>query len=135
MKMRFFDLAKRASFKSTHPQHKFGGVLVKKNRVVSFGYNKYKTNPSSNHSFKSWHCELDCILGIDSDILQGSELYLFRQTKSGNLALAKPCIFCHTLLKEAGIRKVHYTVVNSYELSVVTRTSGGLGLGRNKEAV
>lgn len=114
MKMRFFDLAKKVSYKSTHPQHKIGGVLVKKSTILSFGFNKLKTHTKSNHLFKNIHCELDCILGLKKEELFGCTLYLYRQNKSGQVALSKPCRWCQDLLKQVGIHKVCYTGKGTY---------------------
>ena len=114
MKMRFFELAKRMSHKSDH-SHKIGGVLVKKNKVLSVGFNKCKTHTKSNTVFRSIHCELDCILGAHEEDIVGATIYLYRQNKSGIVAISKPCIWCQKLLKDVGISKVCYTDHNGYK--------------------
>lgn len=114
MNIKFFKLASQISKKSNHPKHKIGGILVKKKRVISIGFNKYKTHSKSNHPYKNIHCELDCILGIDLNILNGSSIYLYRETKDGRPALSKPCKWCEQLLKNVGISRVYYTNNGSY---------------------
>lgn len=109
MKKYFFELAKKISYKSDHPQHHIGGVLVKKSKVISVGFNKCKSHPKSNAPYRHIHCELDCILGVDKEDLEGAHIYLYRQTKAGEIALSRPCKWCHELLKQAGIKTVYYT--------------------------
>lgn len=109
MKMKFFDLAKKMSLKSNHPEYKIGGCLVKKNKIVSLGFNQCKTHSKSNHPFKNVHCELDCILGISPEILMDSTIYLYRENKSGVVAMSKPCQWCNRLLRGVGVKTVFYT--------------------------
>ena len=77
MKLKYFDLAKNMSKKSTHPRYKIGGVVVKKSKIISLGFNRAKTHPQSNHPHKNIHCELDCVLGVDPELLRDSTLYLY----------------------------------------------------------
>lgn len=115
MKARFFDLAKKMSYKSTHPEHRIGGVIVKKSRVISLGFNKPKTHTKSNHLYKNIHCELDCILSAEKGDLQGSTLYLYRENKQGVPSLSRPCKWCQVLIREVGIKAVCYTDHNSFK--------------------
>ena len=119
MNKRYFDLAKKLSNKSTHHQHKIGAVIVKKNRVISVGFNKLKTSPRSNHPWKSIHSELDAILDVPRKDLKGSSIYVYREKRDGSLAMARPCEFCLQLIKEVGIDKLYYTGYNSYKTEVL----------------
>lgn len=115
MKMNFFKLAKKMSYKSTHNKHKIGGVLVKKSKIISLGFNKSKTHTKSTHLFKHIHCELDCILGISKEELLGASIYLYRQNKDGTVAMSRPCKWCYEMLKEAGIKTVYYTDCGNFK--------------------
>lgn len=106
---KFFELAKKMSLKSNHHQHRIGGVVVNKSKVISLGFNKCKTHPKSNQPFKNIHCELDCILGVDKKLLKGASIYLYRETKEGMPAISKPCKWCEALLRESEIKTVFYT--------------------------
>lgn len=119
MKMKFFDLAKKMSKKSNHPYHKIGGCVVNKSRVISLGFNKYKTHAKSNHPFQHIHCELDCILGVEEDVLKDCTLYLYRENKNGNVAMSKPCIWCDKLLRSVGIKRIYYTDYGSYKEEIL----------------
>jgi deoxycytidylate deaminase len=119
MKMKYFDLAKKMAKKSNHPQHKIGGCVVSKSKIVSVGFNKYKTHAKSNHPFQHVHCELDCILGIEENLLKDCTIYLYRETKNGTVAISKPCIWCDRLLKNVGIKSVCYTDNNSFKEDIL----------------
>lgn len=110
--MKFFDIAKKMAKKSDHPDYKIGGCIVNRSKVISLGFNRYKTSPRSNHPFNHIHCELDCILGVDENILRGCSIYLYRETKNGDIAKSKPCVWCNKLLKSVGISVVYYTDYN-----------------------
>lgn len=109
MHNKWMGLAATLSKKSDHPQHKIGAVLVRKNRAINTGFNKIKTHTHSNSKYKSIHAEFDCIFGLTPKELKSTILYLYRETKNGDMALAKPCEFCDQLLRNFGVGKVIYT--------------------------
>lgn len=108
-KLRFFELAKKLARKSDHKAHPLGSVLVYKNRVVSVGFNKLRTNPNSNTNFKTTHAEFDAVFGNDLSTTKGSVLYVWRSKKNGEPGMSKPCQFCQQLIKAAGIKGVFYS--------------------------
>lgn len=115
MKLKFFKLAKKLSLKSTHPQFKLGCVLVKRNAIVSLGFNQIKTHPKSVfHPFNQLHAELDAILTADKRELQGSTLYIYRQHANGTLAISRPCKYCRAALVSVGVKKVYFTDDGGY---------------------
>ena len=87
--MKFLKLLKKLRSLSDHPLHKMSCVIANKNQVISIGFNKYKTSPRSNHPYKMIHAELAAILDNKFADLNGCTLYVYRETKDGNLALAK----------------------------------------------
>ena len=114
MKLKYFELAKKLSEKSDY-RHRLGAVIVKKNRILGFGWNKpSKTSPHSNNPFKTTHAELSAILNTDRQDLIGSTIYVYRQHADGSPALSRPCQFCQQLIKEAKIKKVCYTDYNNF---------------------
>lgn len=108
MKFRFFKIAKRAARLSAHRQFQMGAIVVERNRVISIGINKMRTHPRSPSKWKTIHCELDAILGVEDTLLHGSTVYVCRVTKRGEFAISKPCHDCENLLREVGIRTVCY---------------------------
>ena len=115
MNERYFELAKKQSLKSNHHTFNIGAVIVKKNHVVSFGYNILKTHPRSNKKFKSIHAEFMAINNArNEESLKNAEIYVYRENALNNLALSKPCFDCLELIKRCGIRKINYTIDNGY---------------------
>ena len=119
MKLKFFDIARRLSKKSTYC-HRLGAVVVKKNRIIGMGFNKpFKTHPKSGNRFKTVHAELDAILGIDAEELKGSTVYVYRETKDGLPANARCCKHCEEMLKLVGVKKICYTIDKTYKEEVI----------------
>jgi deoxycytidylate deaminase len=116
MKLKFFNLAKKLSYKSDHTRCKLGCVIVKKDKILAIGFNKMRTHPKSPHLFKTIHAEFAAILSSNNLAdLRNGDLYIFRQTQDGLLANSFPCIYCQDVIKEVGIRNVFYTDKNRYE--------------------
>jgi deoxycytidylate deaminase len=106
---KFIEMARRLSKKSAY-HHKIGAVVVKRRRAIGFGFNKpRKTHPKSTNPFKTVHAELDAIIGLTREELNGAEIYVVRERASGSYGSAKPCQYCEALLKEVGIKVVYYT--------------------------
>lgn len=122
----YFKAAKAMAGLSDFKQHHIGCVAVSGHKIISSGYNSCKTNPmqkrlnahrfdvDTNHTI---HAELSCLLPLinrkDIDFSNVS-LYIYREHKSGDLALAKPCASCAALIRSLGIRNIYYTGNNSY---------------------
>jgi len=113
----FLNLAIKLSRKSDYYQ-KIGCVIVKKKKIISFGYNKpYKTHPKSTNNYHTIHAELDACLGVSHEELIGSVAYVAREHKGdGSYILAKPCYHCQELLKSQGVKKVYYTTRLGFEM-------------------
>lgn len=118
MKSRFFDIAKAASKHSDHPAHKLGAVIVKGNKVVSVGFNKNKTHTKSNHAWKRLHAEISAIIKAKQD-LTGCSIYVYRETKNGDLGMSKPCPSCFSAIRESGIKIVYYTTETGFTKETV----------------
>jgi deoxycytidylate deaminase len=114
MNIKFFDLAKKISKLSDHRNHKLGSVIVRGSKVVSVGTNRVKTHPRSTHPFRSLHSEMAAILLAKQD-LNDCEIYVYRETKEGIPALARPCVYCFPFIRESGIKKIHYSVAAGYK--------------------
>jgi tRNA(Arg) A34 adenosine deaminase TadA len=66
------------------------------------------------------HAELGSILGIERRKTEGSEVYVARVGKSGDLKMSKPCPMCEAALRHVGIKRVIFTIdekiAGSYKL-------------------
>ena len=112
-KLRYFKMAKEVSKFGKDKDHKLGCILVHKGKVISKGYNSYKTSSAVYNPFKTLHAETHALLQVKGDI-SGAVLYIHREIACGQLALSKPCYFCHKMIKERGIKKVYYTDNQKY---------------------
>lgn len=113
MKLKYFEIAKKMSYKADYC-HKIGAVVVYKNRPIGFGFNQpFKTNTKSNNPFHTTHAELSAILNAGD--CRGASIYIYREVKDGTKANSKPCKFCQQLIKQAGIKKVYYTDNDQYK--------------------
>lgn len=118
----YFKAAKAVSKMSSFKRHKVGVVAVYKHKIISSGYNSYTTNPlqkkynrfrfDTDATLHSKHAELDCLLPIinrkDIEFSRVS-LYIYRQHKSGDFGIARPCESCFQLIKDLGIRNIYYS--------------------------
>lgn len=118
MKVRHFATARRASLRSDHPLHRLGAVVVRGSRVISVGWNKYKTHPRSPHPFKHIHAEVSAIQKAGYQAF-GADLYVYREGRDGVMRLSKPCKSCMAAINKAGVRRVFYTDINYSVMRVV----------------
>lgn len=109
MKSRFFNLAKKLSYKSDYHSHRLGAVIVRGGEVIGVGFNKRKTHPMSHTRFNNIHAELSAVLSAGLEDLKGCAIYVYRETKQGQPAMARPCEHCMKLLKQLSISKVYYS--------------------------
>lgn len=118
----YFRAARAVSELSNFKQHRIGAVIVYKHKVISSGYNSYITNPlqkkynkfrfDTDMTSHSKHAELDALLPLlnrkDIDFSRAS-VYVYREHKSGQLSMARPCKSCFALIKGLGIRNIYYS--------------------------
>ena len=105
----FFQLAKSASKNSTY-HIRVGCVIVLHGKPVSVGWNIEKSHPRyTTGKHKTIHAEIKAILSAQCDLTNGVA-YVYRETRDGMPALAKPCEVCEAVLQEVGIKTVFYTV-------------------------
>jgi len=115
MKLKMFELAKKVSQKSPS-KFKLGCIIVNKSRMITFGFNDMtKTHPKVPSKWNTLHAELHAIIGTNYEDLKGCTAYIYRETKDGKLANAKPCPMCEEALRLSGIKKVFYTHETGYK--------------------
>lgn len=107
MKKRYFDIARQLSKKAEYC-HQLGAVIVKKGKIIGKGFNNpNKTHPKSNSEFKKIHAEFAALQSAGN--CTGADIYIYRETKDGSMALSSPCKYCVILIKKAGIKNIYYT--------------------------
>lgn len=115
MKIKFFDLAKKARLSSDHHQHQMACIIAKGNKLISIGVNKLKTHPASQHPYRSLHAEVSALIKADPNELIGAQAYIYREKKNGELGNSRPCNSCFLALQEAGICSIFYCTENGFK--------------------
>ena len=120
-KQAYFRAAEAMSRLSDH-KCQLGCVVVNNHHIISSGHN----SDSRGHGFlkrldekffndgKSRgckHAEIDALLPLIRNRvdLTRATIYVFRKNKHNELAMARPCPRCMSIIKEQGIRKIEYT--------------------------
>ena len=89
-----------------------GAVIVKKKPIMACS-NIVKTHPIYANPYEgnvgSLHAEIRCVLHLGDEDLRDSTIYVYREFKNGEPALARPCTMCRTVLREVGVKEVFYT--------------------------
>ena len=100
-----------------------GAILTKsfnsnKTHTIQAKYNKWRYNSDVEKKYlpSKIHAELGCIQRIKYLDIDFSKvhIYIYRETKKGELAMARPCPSCMAAIKELGIRHIHYTTSDGY---------------------
>ena len=104
-----FDLAQESD---SETNHLLCAMVIKRNRVLSVGYNSRKTSPKMKTKMMMMHAECDAVLRCHESDLAGADIIVARARSSGRPGLAKPCPTCESVLKSAGIRRAIYTLTS-----------------------
>lgn len=127
-----FKIARECSFKSDYKgcaSARIGTVVVYRHTVLAKGFNSDKThttqkiynkwrykNYGNNYLPEKIHSEimaLEKIKYLDIDFSK-VQLYIYRETKTGHLAMAKPCPACMARIKALKIPVIKYTTDDGY---------------------
>lgn len=128
----FFDAARAVSESSEFPKVHIGCIVTMGNhRIISSASNSTKTHPiqkkynkerfdtdSSKHSL---HAEVAALLPLMKEDIDFSkvEIYTHRNYANGKVAMSRPCPSCMKLIKDLGIKKIHYTTADGYACEYV----------------
>ncbi len=85
-------------------------VLIRNNRIINIGINKYKSGMSKSNLYflKGIHAELDLLCKVDPEQLKHSIIYTIGITPGGNLTDSCPCPVCQELLKKYPVKAIYY---------------------------
>jgi deoxycytidylate deaminase len=91
-------------------QHKHSACLIKGNKMITMGYNKYIKESIINNILVKFaiHAEIDALCKIDKKLIKGHDILIIRISRS-HLKNSRPCNSCIEKLKSRGIRKVYYS--------------------------
>lgn len=103
--------AKNIALNNGEPYH-LACILKRGRSIVRIGTNSKKTHPRFGRQFKSGPKEVHT-LHAEMDVLRfaqpGDDLIVLRFKADGTLSMARPCECCQHHIKEAGIRRVHFS--------------------------
>ena len=127
-----FKLAKDCSFNSDYTgcgSARIGTVVTYKGTVLAKGWNSNKThsdqarfnrvrykNTGNQYLPDKIHSEIQALSKIkylDIDFSR-VEVYNYREFKNGEMAMSRPCPACMKMIKEMGIRTIHYTTPDGF---------------------
>lgn len=121
---KYFIMAKNAStFSDFYKQHHLGCVMIYKGKPICVSWNTLKTNPIQKEYNKyrnfeiespnngSLHAEMVGLVKTKNMDIDWSrvEVYIYREHKNGNAAIACPCPACERAMRDRGIRHIYYT--------------------------
>lgn len=115
---RYITKALEASLESDFQRIKIGAVIVDGNYVVSTASNRNRSHPrQSEYNRRSLrvaprhclHAEIGALVRSSKYDLSGTEIYVARFDRTGQLGNCKPCPACALAIREAGISTVYYT--------------------------
>lgn len=106
----FLRLAKNVS-KHAQFRVRIGAVLVTNGHPICVGFNKTKYNSKFSHlQEQSLHAEMVCLKTSGRAYIDKSSIFVYRESKDGIPAMAKPCKNCQKLLKNFGVKRMIYSV-------------------------
>lgn len=135
--LHMFEAAKVASCNADYTganSVKIGCVIVYKGTILAKGCNSDKTHPMQDlynkYRFKNnggkylpskVHSEVNALNKIKYLDIDFSKVHLFvyRELKDGQRAMARPCPACMKAIKSFGIRNIWYTTADGYAHEVL----------------
>lgn len=128
---RFFEVARAVSLLSSFDKARVGCVFVKHSKIISSGVNSVKTHPLQKkyniHRFTedttkhSLHAEVSAYINalkVTNDFSDVT-VYIYRETRDGKIAMARPCNSCSHLLKDIGVKTVKYSTYYGYAVEKI----------------
>lgn len=134
-----FKIARECSLKSDYTSNcssaRVGCVVAYKGTILAKSYNSNKTH-TIQAKYNVWrynaenekkylpakiHSELACLQKIKYLDIDWSKVhvYVYRETKNGDIAMARPCPSCLAAIKNLGIKYIHYTSDIGYVKEVI----------------
>lgn len=107
-KYQYVQLARKLATFSDVKNHRHGCVIVRDNKVISTGFNHWKS------SDKTVHAEMDAISKLKkTEDLRNCELYVVRigtDLMNCPLKYSRPCEACSACIVKRGIRRIYYSI-------------------------
>lgn len=119
----------KSDYKGSGSSPRVGCVFVYKGSILAEAWNTNKTSPLQDkyNSYRYYnpalpaknHAEIAGLMKVrwrcgDSLNWDKMEVYLYRETRKGTMALSRPCRSCLYALRDAGVKNIYYTTENGY---------------------
>lgn len=121
---RIFDVARDLAATSNHPKAHIGAVLLSGRDIISVGVNGRKSHPLQKHyntfrfsderAHHMMHAELEAIVRGRSFMRDDNVMYIYRQLRTGDQGMCRPCNGCIQALKDHKIGRIFYTTYEGY---------------------
>jgi deoxycytidylate deaminase len=90
------------------------GFLIRKNRIIKIGWNKYKTHRiNQEHPYHDGnvflHAETDTLIKAKQDDLSDFKLLVLRISEGNVFRNSRPCFGCQSIIKQFGIKEVWHS--------------------------
>lgn len=89
-------------------------MVVRANEIIGVGFNKKKTHPLSQTRFNNIHAELSAVINAAREDLSDCSIYVYRETKNGKMAMARPCVHCMELLRRMNLGRIFYSTESGF---------------------
>ncbi len=106
----------RRNIKRPRGRAKHFAFIVRKNQILSLGFNDCNKTHTISHKYGYWNCsihaELSAILNFKPALRELKKCRLINirlGRKTREACMSKPCRYCQELLKEYEFREVWYT--------------------------
>lgn len=101
----------RAQFYASQSTEKYrlGAILVKGDSFMAGGFNSRRNDPEYIDHMQCGTCAEHATMRQVRDC-SGMTLFVVRISRTGTLAMARPCGRCRKMIAEAGIKKTFYSI-------------------------
>lgn len=100
-----------------------GAVCFRKGKIYGAGCNQYRavrwawgtnirdlSGAQSDIRLNNMHAEVAAMHKVRRENLDGSDVFVVRINKQGELRNSRPCTNCQTAMKRKGIRRCYYSI-------------------------
>lgn len=90
-----------------------GAVIKVGGRIIGIGINVDKNHPNNVNdpaTQAAVHAEIAALKACGNTSVAGGTIYVARINKKGSPLMSKPCQRCQEAIKNAGIKKIVYTI-------------------------
>ena len=104
--------------KTSKCNQKHGAVIKAGGRILAVEVNRKRNDPTIVADPKreaAVHAEIAALRSCGNTSVAGGTIYVARWGKKNKPLMSKPCERCQAALREAGIKKVIYTISNFME--------------------